>query len=129
MRSNDKGKRYRVSVAFRSIAATDTGFTRDLAKGVVVRVQVTSDGGTRVVDLPEPVELPVAPVLAVPPSPEPVPDEIATMALEQAASWGETATVVEGSSDNGTWRILIETTDEHGTAWPLVVWVDALDQP
>lgn len=121
--------RYLVAVAFRSITSTDAGFVRDLAKGVAVRVQVAPDGGTRVVDLPEPIDLPSSPVLAVPPAPEPVPDSVATKALEQAANWGEDATVVEGIKDNGTWRILIEVSDPHGTEWPLVAWIDTTDQP
>ena len=121
--------RYLVAVAFRSITSTDAGFVRDLAKGVAIRVQVAPDGGTRVVDLPEPIALPPAPVLAALPGPEPVPEPIATKALEQAARWGEAATVVEGINDKGDWRILIELTDTQGTTWPLVVWVEATDQP
>jgi len=119
--------RFRVSVAFRSITATEAGFVRDLARAVAVRVQVAADGGTRIVDLPEPAELPPAPVLAVPPAPEAVPASIATRALDRAATWGEGATVVEGINDNGSWRILIETTDTHGTVWPLVVWIEATE--
>lgn len=121
--------RYLVAVAFRSITSTDAGFVRDLAKGVAVRVQVAPDGGTRVVDLPEPIDLPPSPVLAALPAPVPVPESIAMKALEQAAKWGEDPTVLEGINDNGVWRILIELTDTHGTAWPLVVWIDATDQP
>ncbi|NNC93687.1 MAG: hypothetical protein HKN80_14480 [Acidimicrobiia bacterium] len=121
--------RYRVAVAFRSITATDAGFVRDIAKGVAVRVQVAADGGSRVVDLPEPIEMPSSPVLAALASPEPTPEWVATKALDQAASWGESATVVEGITDGGYWRVLIESTDTHGTIWPLVVWVNESDQP
>lgn len=117
--------RYVVTVAFRSITSTGAGFVRDLAKGVAVRVQVAADGGTRIVDLPEPIDLPVSPVLAALPAPESAPEAIATAALDQAAGWGEDAAVLEGTNDNGTWRVLIEATDPHGTTWPLVVWVEA----
>jgi hypothetical protein len=116
--------RFRVSVAFRSITATDTGFVRDLTKGVAVRVQVAPDGGTRVYDLPEPTELPPSPVLTVVATPQPVPESIATEALDRAATWGDGATVVDGINDNGSWRVLIEVADDQGTIWPLVVWVD-----
>jgi hypothetical protein len=117
--------RFRVSVAFRSITATDAGFVRDLTKGVAVRVQVAADGGTRVYDLPEPAELPPSPVLAAAAAPQPVPEPIAIRALDRAATWGDGASVVEGINDNGSWRVLIEVADDHGSVWPLVVWVDA----
>ncbi|MCP4225606.1 MAG: hypothetical protein GY773_19905 [Actinomycetia bacterium] len=125
----ERDGRYRVSVAFRAITATDAGFTRGLVHGVAVRVQVGPEGGTRVVDLPEPVDLPVSPTLAELPTPGAVPDQLADQATDIATGWGEDATVLEGTEEADTWRILVEVADEHGTVWPLIVWLDAGDQP
>lgn len=121
--------RYRVVVAFRSITETESGFARGLVHAAAVRVQVGSNGGTRVVDLPEPIAMPASPTLPVPPPPEPVPQEIATTALEQAAFWGDDATVLEGVNDNETWRVTVQITDDQGTPWPMVVWVVTTEQP
>ncbi len=121
---NEGDGRYRVSVAFRAITDMEAGFSRGLVHGVAVRVQVGAHGGTRVVDLPEPVELPPSPTLASGPEPEPVPVGIADQARAQAASWGETATVLEGTRQADVWRVLVGVADEHGTVWPLTVWVD-----
>jgi hypothetical protein len=118
--------RYRVSVAFRSITETESGFARGLVHAAAVRVQVGPNGGTRVVDLPEPIDMPASPTLPAPSHPEPVPEETATRALEQASSWGagEPATVIEGINHDGRWRVVIEVSDDQGTVWPLVVYLD-----
>lgn len=115
---------YRVPVAFRSITATDSGFARGLVHAVSLRVQVGPEGGTRVVDLPEPVDLPVPPDPASLPAPEPVPEAIAATAIESASVWGDAPTVIEAIVHNDIWRVKVESTDEHGTTWPLVVWIE-----
>jgi hypothetical protein len=116
--------RFRVLVAFRSITNTDTGFMRGLVRGVAVRVQVDATGGTRVMEVPEPVELPAAPAPADLPGPETVPVDVSEQALESALGWGEAASVLEGIHGNGIWRVHVDVADEFGTVWPMVVWVD-----
>ncbi|MBT8247003.1 MAG: hypothetical protein HKO82_14815 [Acidimicrobiia bacterium] len=116
--------RYRVSVAYRSITATERGFQRGLVHAVEVLVQVGAEGGTRVVDLPEPTALPPAPAPANPPAPELVSEEIAAAALEAAAGWGDPISVVEGTQYADSWDVLVEIADDHGTIWPMMVWVE-----
>lgn len=116
--------RFRVLVAFRSITATDAGFRRGLVRGVAVRVRVDTNGGTRVVEVPEPAELPAAPAPAGPPDPVTLPAEVGRRALESASVWDGEATVVEGSHDDGVWRVRIDVVDEAGSVWPMVVWVE-----
>ena len=53
--------RYRVLVAYRAISNLDGGFTRGPVRGVAVSVQLGADGGSRVIDLPEPVPIPSGP--------------------------------------------------------------------
>jgi hypothetical protein len=120
---------YRVSVAYRSITAAGAVFERGLVHGVAVRVQVGAEGGTRVVDLPEPVHLPPAPTLADLPLPEPVPEDVAVQARENASNWGggATATVIEGINDNGRWRVMLELSDTQGTLWPMVTWIEPIE--
>jgi len=115
--------RYRVAVAFRSITETDPGFVRGLVHGVAVRVQVGPGGGTRVVDLPEPITLPPAPTLADLSPARAVPEAIADQASAVALEWGEEATVLEGVEVAGTWRVPVQVADDIGTRWTLVVWV------
>jgi hypothetical protein len=120
--------RYRVSVAYRSITAAGAVFERGLVHGVAVRVQVGAEGGTRVVDLPEPVELPPPPALAAPPEPELVSETIASAALDSAALWGDPISVVEGTLFGSEWKVLVEVADEQGTIWPLIVSVNDVAQ-
>lgn len=115
---------YRVAVAYRSITAVDGVFERGLVHGVAVRVQVGVEGGTRVVDLPEPVELPVPPTIAAPPAPELVSDTIATAALAAAAAWGDPVSVIEGTQYGSEWKVLVEVADDQGNPWPMMVTVD-----
>jgi hypothetical protein len=115
--------RYRVSVAFRSITATESSFQRGLVHGAAIRVQVGPNGGTRVIDLPEPVELPAAPVHAAQPAAELVSEEIATAALDAAAPWGDPITVIEGTQFGDSWKVLVEIADDQANVWPMVVWV------
>jgi hypothetical protein len=120
---------YRVPVAYRSITATDSGFVRGLVHSVAVRVLVGPEGGTRVVDLPEPVDLSGAPDPATLPTPEPVPEAIAAAALESASGWGDAPTVIDGIKYNDAWRVKVEATDDQGTEWPLVVWIETPREP
>ncbi|MGI9648582.1 MAG: hypothetical protein ACR2OI_08705 [Acidimicrobiia bacterium] len=116
--------RYRVPVAFRSITATDSGFVRGLVHGVAIRVQVGGEGGTRILALPEPIELPASPDLVALPAPQAIPDEVAATAIESASAWSDEATVIEGIRQGDVWRVTVEASDDTGTAWALVVWVD-----
>jgi len=117
--------RYLVPVAYRAITANETGFVRGLVHAVNIRVQVDPGGGTRILDLPEPIELPASPDLVALPEPGPVPEFVAERALAATAVWGEALSVVEGLQANGTWRVTVEVGDDQGTQWPLVVWVES----
>ncbi len=116
--------RYRISVAYRSITAVEAVFERGLVRGVSVRVQVGAEGGTRVVDLPEPIQIPPAPLLIAPPAPELVSESISAAAMDAAASWGEPISVVEGALVGSEWKVLVEVADEHGTVWPMIISVE-----
>ncbi|MDH3606664.1 MAG: hypothetical protein OER12_06680 [Acidimicrobiia bacterium] len=115
--------RYRVAVAFRSITETDKGFVRGLVHGVAVRVQVGPGGGTRVIDLPEPITFPPAPTPADLPLAGPVPEAIAEQAQVVASEWGKEATVLDGLEVGDAWRVAVQVADDIGTSWTLVVWV------
>jgi len=116
--------RYRVPVAYRSITAGESGFVRGLVHAVAVRVQVDPGGGTRVIDLPEPIELPPSPNLAPLPEPEPVPEQVAEQVIALVATWGDEPSVIEGIIVDETWQVVVEVTDDQGTVWPMVVWID-----
>ena len=115
--------RYRVLVAYRAISNLNGAFTRGPVRGVAVSVQLGADGGTRVIDLPEPVPLPPEPAAATAADAEPVPESVAESAQELARSWSDDVAVVGGSELEDTWRVVIEV-DVASGRWPLVVWVD-----
>lgn len=120
--SEDRGDgRFRVSVAFRAITDTEAGFVRGLVRGVAVTIQVGAEGGTRVVDLPEPIALPAAPMLAPVSDAQAVPETVALEALAIAHRWGDEATVIEGRQAEGAWQVTVTVADEHGARWPVVV--------
>ena len=115
--------RYRVLVAYRAISNLNGTFTRGPVRGVAVSVQLGADGGTRVIDLPEPVPLPPEPAAATAADAEPVPESIAESARELARSWSDDVAVVGGSELDDAWRVVIEV-DVASGRWPLVVRVD-----
>ena len=116
--------RYRVSVAFRSITDGAAGFARSLPRAVAVGVKVGGRGGTRVLDLPEPIELPPAPTTVPPPGPGDVPQPVSDAALDRASTWGDPVSVLEGADTGAGWRVVVTVADEFGTPWPLVVHID-----
>ena len=116
--------RYRALVAFRSITETEDGFQRGLTRGVAVEVDVGDDGGSRVIDLPEPIELPPSPTVLPPPGPGDPPQPVTDLALDQASAWGDPVAVLEGADTGEGWRVVVTIADEFGTPWPLVVLVD-----
>jgi len=114
--------RYRVLVAYRAISSLDGVFTRGPARAVAVIIQLGVDGGTRVVDLPEPVQIPPGPASTVIAASDPVPDEIAELARDLARSWSDDVAVVGGSEHEEAWRVVVEV-DVASGRWPMLVWV------
>ncbi|NNL71377.1 MAG: hypothetical protein HKO70_15620 [Acidimicrobiia bacterium] len=117
------GDEYRVNVAIRLLTDAGEGFARGSVQAVAVRVQVSPDGGTTVLDIPEPLELPDPPPV-ISPDPEPIPYAVAVAAIERASAFGEPGEIIEGHRRNDTWLITIPITDPTGTPWPLLVTVD-----
>lgn len=118
---------YRVGVAFRMLGAPpDRGFFRLAVRAVEVTVLVSPDGGTTVVELPIPVDLPTAPEPE--PWPEPGDAEVPPGVVEQAASlaraWGSEPRLVSGQPIEGGWRVVMTLADEVGNRWPIAVRVD-----
>ena len=116
--------RYRVLVAYRAISSLDGVFTRGPVRAVAVVVQLGVDGGTRVADLPEPVQIPPpGPLPTVTTAADPVPEEIAELARELARAWSDDVAVVGGSEHEEAWRVVVEVAIASGR-WPMLVWVD-----
>lgn len=116
--------RYRVAVSYRAITDTQAGFVRGAVRSVAVRVQVSPDGGTRVVELPEPTSLPAGPPPAYVPPPQQVPAELAARALEEADKWGDPVEALEAVELIEGWRVRVVVEDDAGVPWSLVVWLD-----
>lgn len=114
---------YRVMVAYRAISSADGAFTRGPVRGVAIPVQLASDGGARVVDLPSPVPLPSGPEPAAPAESGDVPSEVAASAREIARMWSDDVTVIRGGELAERWRVVVEVGIDSGR-WPLVVWVE-----
>jgi hypothetical protein len=116
--------RYRVSVAYRSITAGEDGFGRGLPRAVAVHVEVGESGGTRVLDLPQPIELPPSPEVLYPPGAGDLPEPVADLALDQASAWGDPLAVSEGAKTGTGWRVVVMIADDVGTPWPMMVQVE-----
>jgi hypothetical protein len=37
--------------------------------------------------------------------------------------------VIDGIKYNDAWRVKVEATDDQGTQWPLVVWIETPREP
>jgi hypothetical protein len=117
---------YRVGVVFRALGAPpDRGFYRLAVRAVEVTVEVSTDGGTVVTDLPTPVALPAGP------EPEgwseesaDPPREVSDAALALVAGWGSEPRLVTAQQGEGGWRVVLTLADEVGNRWPVSVWVD-----
>ncbi|GBE23034.1 MAG TPA: hypothetical protein ENH00_06830 [Actinobacteria bacterium] len=125
---------YRVGVVFRMLAGPDTSTLNRLDPSAVdVVVQVDTEGGAGVVDLPMPTELPGTSKAAVWPDPdEDVPATVVTAAKTQAAAWGSDPEVVAAMRGDTGWRVVVLVADMAGNRWPLSLWMDGstvLDAP
>lgn len=119
------GGLYRVAVAFRALGAPpDRGFTRLPVRAVEVLVAVGEDGGTTVVDLPEPV--------ALPPGPEPEepgwvegspPQSVVDTVSARASVWGSEPRILSAVHLDGDWRVVVSVADAVGLRWPLAMRV------
>jgi hypothetical protein len=123
---------YRVAVVFRALGAPpDRGFVRLAARAVEVTVQVSTDGGTAVIDLPSPVPLPAAS------EPQPWPEEVVEDAppavvdgaILAAAAWGTEPRLVGAQPVEGGWRVVLTVADEVGNRWPVSIRVDERGGP
>ncbi len=120
------GGRFKVTVAFRSIAAPPGGeYRRQPVRAVDVVVAV--DGPHAAVeDLPAPADAPewfeIEPHsglgegdLALAP-----PEAVAT-AVAQAREWGESASPLSASPTANGWRIVVMVEDTTGASWPMAI--------
>jgi hypothetical protein len=115
--------RYRVSVAFRTLAGPAVGnLVRTPVRAVTVDIEVGPDGATGVSDFPSPA--PAPPSLALPAIDTPdmdAPPDILASALQSTSGVGTNpAPFLTGLDDEG-WRIVVLIGDESGLRWPLVV--------
>ena len=116
------GGEYRVLVAYREISDLEEGFSRGPVRGVAVSVQLGIDGGSRVLDLPEPVAIPPGPEIPRVPEVDTLPASVTEAAREQARSWGSNPSIMGGSELEDAWRVVVDIRVASGR-WPLVVRV------
>ena len=112
---------YRVTVLFAVLGAgADGAYVRQPVRALRVGVDRVA-GGWQPDGLPQPASVPIdLPTFDVPPSPGPVPPDIAASAAAAAAGWAQAA-VVGGEPTESGWRVLLEVLDEAGNRWPLQV--------
>lgn len=117
--------RFRSTVLFRMLVANGRGsYVRLPVRAVDVVVEVDAGGGSRVVDLPMPAEVPTGPLLPTWADPvEEVPDAVRNAALRLAESWGNEPSLIEGSERAGGWRVVVRVADAAGVGWPLTLWL------
>ncbi|MDH5616817.1 MAG: hypothetical protein OEY62_09805, partial [Acidimicrobiia bacterium] len=125
------GGRFRATVLFRMLVAGDGGnYVRLPVQAVDVVVEVDPGGGTRVVDLPMPVEVPTGPLLPGWADPvEEVPDLVREAALRLAEAWGDEPSYIEASEREGGWRVVVAVVDGAGVRWPMTLWVTDQGDP
>ncbi len=124
-------EQFRSTVLFRTlVSGADGGYVRLPVQAVDVVVEVGAGGGTRVIDLPMPADIPPGPNPSTweDPSGE-VPDLIRTAALRLAAGWGSEPTVMEGNQRADGWRVVVSVADESGVRWPLSLWLTDRGDP
>jgi len=117
---------FEVVVAFGTLVADDEGtYRRSRDRAVILPVRVEDDTAT-VVGLPRPavfadmfaVDLPSPPVREVP-------EGVAAVAREQALGVGTEPQVLGGSErDDGSWRVLVDVSDEVGARWTVAVVIE-----
>ncbi len=124
-------ERFRTTVLFRTlVSGVDGSYLRLPVQAVDVVVDVDAAGGTRVVDLPMPVEIPTGPDTSAWSEPgDEVPELIRTAALRLSAAWGGEPEFVEGNRRSGGWRVVVSVADGSGVRWPLTLWLTDLGEP
>lgn len=115
--------RYRVSVAFRTLAGVAVGnLVRTPVRAVTVDVEVGRDGATAVIDFPSPAPLPGTLTLGAVEIPEmDAPPEILAAALQAAAAVGTDPAPLLTGLDGAGWRIVVLVSNGSGLRWPLAV--------
>ena len=115
--------RYRVSVAFRTLAGPDPAdLERTGVRAVAIEVHVGENGASVVADLPSPLGRP-ATLVANPGQlveAEP-PENVVGAALETAAQFGSDPAPVSTGTDVAGWRIVVMVGDGSGLRWPVTV--------
>lgn len=117
--------RFRVLVAYRSLTAAGESFVRGSPRAVAVQVTVTNDGAVRVLDFPEPIELPEELAVSPPPEAKPLPEPVVDRVLDIASVWGDVIEVIEGSETSKGWRVVVVLTDDQATPWPMAIHVES----
>lgn len=122
------GSGYRVSVAFRTLSGPEgEAVVRRPVRAVAVEVVADTSGGTAVLDLPQALPTPV--ILPVPSTPGrceavgAMPAAVEAAALQVAGAPGVDSTVIGGTACDGGWRVVVETADGSGMAFPMTTWV------
>jgi hypothetical protein len=124
-------EQYRSTVLFRTlVSGADGSYVRLPVQAVDVVVEVDAGGGTRVVDLPMPAEIPAGPNPPTWEDPsEEVPELIHSAALRLAAGWGSEPVLIEGNQRIDGWRVVVGVGDESGVRWPLTLWLTEQGDP
>jgi hypothetical protein len=100
-------------------------YSRAGPRAVRVAIETSAAGVAVPVDLPAPVPLDASTVPDPPAAAgDPVPDDIASAAVEAAASFGSDAEVTGGAAVADGWRVMVSVADPTGIRFPLVVHVD-----
>lgn len=122
--------RYRVTVAYRSVGGPGETIQRHAVRVVQVPVVVATDGGTRVIDLPTPIEpAPGIPLVADWPEDTESPPFVNDAALAQAWLWGVDPKIEAAMALDEAWRLLVSAVDDSGVRRSLTVWLDLEGRP
>lgn len=122
--------RYRVTVAYRSVGGPGDVIQRHAVRVVQVPVLVAMDGGTRVIDLPTPIEpAPGVPLVAEWPEDTESPPFVNDAALAQAWLWGVDPEIEAAMELDDAWRVLVSAVDDSGVRRSLTVWLDLEGRP
>lgn len=117
--------RFRVGVLFRSVGAPPDGrFQRLPVRAVELLVEVAPDGGTSILEIPQPTERPAS--LAFPEFPDEtddVPLDVRESATAQVRAWGPEPRFEIGFRYEDHWRVFVTVADEVGNRFPLAVLV------
>lgn len=122
--------RFRVSVAYRSVGGPGDVIRRHAVRVVQVPIVVTPDGGTRVIDLPTPIELvPGADLASDWPEDTESPPFINDAALAEGWLWGVDPEIEAAMALDDAWRVLVSAVDDSGVRRSLTVWLDLEGRP